>query len=47
MGGYGWFDCGENGFYSTRFKAKDESGQQIDGTVCETFWTGSKTIRIK
>lgn len=46
VGGYGWFSCGEDDFYSTKFKAySPDSSRIVEGSVCQGFFKG-KTIRL-
>lgn len=46
VGGYGWFDCSEDDFFATRFKAKSPDGtRMVTGCVCQGLFKG-KTIRI-
>lgn len=46
VGGYGWFDCGQDDFYSTRFKAyNSDSTRIVTGCVCSGLFKG-KTIRL-
>lgn len=44
-GGYGWFSCGRGDLWRTDFKAKNQNGKEISGTVCEGLFKGS-TIRF-
>ena len=41
VGGLGWFDCGRDGPFSTRFKAKSPKGNVVGGSVCEGYLSGS------
>ncbi len=46
--GYGWFSCGvgEQGeLWRTDFKATNQNGEEVTGTVCKGFLKGS-TIRF-
>ena len=44
--GHGWFDCSEDDFYATRFKAySPDSTRIVTGCVCQGFFKG-KTIRL-
>jgi hypothetical protein len=46
VGGYGWFDCGKDDFFATRFKAySQDSSRVVSGCVCEGVLKG-KTIRL-
>lgn len=46
VGGYGWFDCGEDDWYATRFKAyNQDSSRIVTGCVCQGLFKG-KTIRL-
>lgn len=45
--GYGWFSCGvgeHSDFFRTKFKAVNQNGREVTGTVCSGFLKGS-TIR--
>lgn len=47
VGGYGWFDCSEDDWYATKFRAYSaDSSRIVEGCVCEGFFKG-KTIRLK
>lgn len=41
VGGHGWHDCGRDGPFSTRFKAKAANGTVVGGSICEGFLNGS------
>jgi len=41
VGGHGLFDCGRDGPFSTRFKAKAPNGNAVSGSVCEGLLSGS------
>lgn len=45
VGGYGWFDCMEAGIFSTKFKALNPQGQEVEGTVCDGVFASS-SIRL-
>ena len=46
IGGYGWFDGGEDDWYVTKFKAySPDSTRLVKGVVCEGLFKG-KTIRL-
>lgn len=46
VGGYDWWGCGENDFYSTKFVAySNDSSRVVKGCVCEGLFK-SKTIRV-
>jgi hypothetical protein len=47
VGGYSFFGCSEEDFYSTRFKAySSDSTRIVSGQVCEGLFFKGKTIRI-
>jgi hypothetical protein len=44
--GYGWFDCGKDDIFATRFKAySPDCTRVVSGCVCEGIFK-SKTIRF-
>lgn len=45
-GGYDWFACGKDDFYSTKFTAKNPAGQPVNGVVCSGLLFKSATIRF-
>lgn len=46
VGSYGWFNCSEDDFYATNFKAySPDSSSIVTGCVCEGIFKG-KTIRL-
>jgi len=45
-GGYGWFACGDDDFYSTRFSAVSPSGHRVAGVVCSGLFLKASTIRF-
>ena len=44
-GGYGWFSCGSDDFYSTKFTATNIHGNKINGVVCSGLIFKGATIR--
>lgn len=44
--GYGWFACGKDDFYHTKFTATNPVGQQVDGVVCSGLLFKGATIRF-
>ena len=44
--GYGWFACGDDDFYSTRFSAISPSGHRVAGVVCTGLFLKASTIRF-
>jgi len=45
-GGYSWFSCGRDDFYSTKFSAKNPAGKSVQGTVCSGLLFKGSTIRF-
>lgn len=45
MGGYGWFACGEDDIFATKFSAVGPNGHLVTGVVCAGWFKGN-TIRI-
>lgn len=41
-----WFDCGKGDLFKTKFAAKNDKGQEVDGVVCKGLLKGS-TIRYE
>lgn len=46
VGGYAWFECGENDRFQTKFTAKNPAGHYTNGTVCCGWLTKGCTIRF-
>ena len=46
IGGYDFFACGQDDFFSTEFTARNAQGQFVSGTVCSGWFKGS-TVRFK
>lgn len=42
--GFGWFDCGEDDWFRSRYSAINPKGKRITLTICEGLFKG-KTIR--
>lgn len=45
-GGYDVFACSKDDFYSTKFTAKNQAGQQVNGVVCSGLLFKGATIRF-
>lgn len=45
VGGYNLFGCGQSDFYRTKFRAFDQRGMTVEGTVCRGLFSKSSTIR--
>ena len=46
VGDYGWFSCGDDDVFKTRFTATSPDGKrEVTGCVCEG-WMKGKTIRL-
>lgn len=45
-GGYDWFACGQDDFYSTRFCAINSVGVRVCGTVCSGLIMKGATVRF-
>lgn len=45
VGGYGFFACGRDDSFSTKFKARNPVGKEVSGVVCNG-WFKSGTIRF-
>lgn len=43
--GHGWFACGHDDFYSTKFTAKNSQGKHVSGVVCSGLLFKNSTIR--
>lgn len=46
VGGYGWYDCGDAGLVSTRFKATAPNGEIVSGSVCRGLVIGGSTLKL-
>ncbi|MCI5061060.1 MAG: hypothetical protein MRY79_08325 [Alphaproteobacteria bacterium] len=46
VGGYSWTGCGQFNFFSTKFKGVNDQGRDVSGVVCETLFTGHKSVRF-
>lgn len=44
--GYGWFDCNEDDFFKTEFRAIGPTGVKAEGTVCSGLLFKNATIRF-
>lgn len=44
-GGYGWFACGEDDRFATKFTAKNAKGEPVKGVVCSGILKGA-TVRF-
>jgi len=44
-GGYAFFGCSEDDTFHTKFKARGQNGQQVEGVVCSGVLKGA-TIRL-
>lgn len=45
-GGYAWFDCSKGDWYHTKFQAKNNQGQIVEGVVCSGLIFKSSTVRF-
>ena len=45
VGGKDYFSCGNGDIYRTHFKALNQKGKEVEGTVCKGLFKGS-TIRF-
>lgn len=43
--GYGWFGCGQDDTYATKFTATGPTGNKVSGVVCAGLVLKGQTIR--